>query len=76
MAGGEADDVNDIQIIRQRMLDIIRERQFHNMEAVLEVLEEVWQLRGTGVSGPGKRRVDWKDVVEGAVGCFRLHKAL
>jgi len=63
MAGGETDDANDIQIIRQRMLDIIRERHFHNMEAVLEVLEEVWQLRGTGVLAPGKRRVDWKDVV-------------
>ncbi|EXJ84575.1 hypothetical protein A1O3_05245 [Capronia epimyces CBS 606.96] len=63
MAGGEAEDPGHVQVIRHRMLDIINERHFHNMEVVLKVLEEVWHLRATGVSSPGGRKIDWKDVL-------------
>jgi len=63
MAGGEAEDLDHIGTIRQRMLEIMEARHFHNMEAVLIVLEEVWRLRAVGTPGPGQRRVDWKDVL-------------
>jgi hypothetical protein len=63
LAGGEVEDPCHVQVIRRRMLDIINERHFHNMEAVLKVLEELWHLRATGVSGPGGSKIDWKDVL-------------
>ncbi|RDW92488.1 hypothetical protein BP5796_01882 [Coleophoma crateriformis] len=63
MAGGEVEDPEQIAVIRHRMQDIVEVRQFHNVQAVLTVLEEVWHLRATGVLGPGRRKVDWKDVL-------------
>ncbi|KAL1625113.1 hypothetical protein SLS56_007541 [Neofusicoccum ribis] len=63
MAGGETDQAEQIRIIRQRMLDIINYRHFHNVEVALTVLDELWRLRAGNIPGNGQRRVDWIDVL-------------
>ncbi|KAK0640484.1 hypothetical protein DIS24_g9310 [Lasiodiplodia hormozganensis] len=64
MAGGETNQADQIRIIRQRMVDIINYRHFHNVEVALTVLDELWRLRaGNTTPGNGQRRVDWVDVL-------------
>ncbi|KAL1616470.1 hypothetical protein SLS54_008373 [Diplodia seriata] len=64
MAGGETDQAEQIRIIRQRMLDIVNYRHFHNVEVALTVLDELWRLRaGNTTPGNGQRRIDWIDVL-------------
>ncbi|KAJ6445235.1 hypothetical protein O9K51_03641 [Purpureocillium lavendulum] len=64
MAGGEADDVFHIQIIREKLLSINKWRHFQNVNHALEVLDELWRLRGMGALGQCGRRVDWLDIVK------------
>ncbi|EKG21271.1 hypothetical protein MPH_01414 [Macrophomina phaseolina MS6] len=64
MAGGETNQADQIRIIRQRMLDIVNYRHFHNVEVALTVLDELWRLRaGNTTPGNGQKRVDWIDVL-------------
>lgn len=64
MAGGETNNADQIRIIRQRMLDIVNYRHFHNVEVALTVLDELWRLRaGNTTPGNGQKRVDWIDVL-------------
>ncbi|KAF2089140.1 hypothetical protein K490DRAFT_37955 [Saccharata proteae CBS 121410] len=63
LAGGETESQEYIRIIRQRMLDIVNYRHFHNVEVALAVLDELWRLRGGSPTG-SPRRVDWTDVLQ------------
>ena len=63
LAGGGAEDSHQIQFVRQRMRDFVEVKYFRNVEAVLEVLEEVWFLRAAGAEGKDDRGV-------GLEGCF------
>lgn len=58
LAGGELQDTLHMDLIRVRMLDIIGARHFHNVQAVLTVLEELWSLRLSGMD------VDWRDILD------------
>jgi transcriptional activator protein UGA3 len=57
MAGGEAEELETISIVRDRMSDIAKYRKFSNVKVALEVLEEVWRLRQDG------QEADWRDVL-------------
>lgn len=58
MAGGEAHDPGQFEILRQRMQDIVYARHLYNYTAALDVLEELWHLRLSG------KQIDWRDVLE------------
>ena len=64
MAGGEAEDDADIQIIRQRLLSMNQWRKFRNVEACLRVLDEVWRLRSAGTRRTDLAKVDWLDIAQ------------
>ena len=57
MAGGETENAHHIEILRQRMLELIEFRHFRNVQAALSVLEETWHLRASG------KQIDWRDVL-------------
>ncbi|KKY26712.1 putative c6 transcription factor [Phaeomoniella chlamydospora] len=64
LAGGDAKDVQHIQIIRSRMQEIIKTRHFRNFQPALEVLEETWHMGGLGIRTGDGKPVDWKDVTK------------
>ena len=64
MAGGEADCESHIRYIRQRMLDLAAFRRFHNVDAALSVLEELWRLKASTMPIDGQRVVDWSEITE------------
>jgi hypothetical protein len=48
MAGGEAHETRGIEIIREKLGEMIKWRKFRNVEACLDVLDEVWRRRMDG----------------------------
>ncbi|KAL7941451.1 fungal-specific transcription factor domain-containing protein [Trichoderma barbatum] len=60
IAGGEAKDATHIERIRNRLYTMNKWRQFRNVNACREVLEDVWKQRGE--SGE-MEMVDWRDIV-------------
>ncbi|KAI9743233.1 MAG: hypothetical protein M1818_003079 [Claussenomyces sp. TS43310] len=65
LAGGEAHKAEHIEVIRQRMLDIVEARHFANVRAALDVLDELWRSRArcrgqTGLS----EDLDWTKILE------------
>ncbi|VUC25586.1 unnamed protein product, partial [Clonostachys rosea] len=64
MAGGEAEDSSDIWVIRSKLESMNRWRCFRNVEAALDVLDELWRLNATRAGGESGDRVDWLDVVK------------
>lgn len=65
MAGGEADSDDHRAVIRQRMLDIHASRGFQNVKMAMDVLDELWTLRGVSNETGGVRSVDWQDILRG-----------
>lgn len=61
IAGGEAIDPCDVQIVRTRLRLIDENRGFRNIQRACEVLEEVWATPSTNT---GIRQVDWHDVLD------------
>lgn len=64
IAGGEARDISHVETIRERLEVIVNLRKFRNVEACLDVLDEVWRLRASGSASCGEDKVDWLDVVK------------
>ncbi|KAM0436992.1 hypothetical protein ACHAQK_007470 [Fusarium lateritium] len=64
MAGGEAQEAPDIAMIREKLSEMIRWRKFRNVEACLDVLDEVWRRRSDGSRRDNREKVDWLDVVK------------
>lgn len=64
IAGGEARDAEHVEIIRERLGMIVDLRRFRNVEACVDVLDEVWRLRASGSRGSDEGKVDWLDIVE------------
>ncbi|CAH0047205.1 unnamed protein product [Clonostachys solani] len=64
MAGGDAEDSDDIWVIRNKLESMNRWRCFRNVEAALDVLDELWRLNATRAGGETGDRVDWLDVVK------------
>ncbi|PKK48662.1 hypothetical protein CI102_7029 [Trichoderma harzianum] len=60
IAGGEATDVTHIECIRNRLCTMNKWRQFRNVNACREVLEDVWKKRDESSE---TERVDWRDIV-------------
>ncbi|KAI5458960.1 pyridoxal phosphate-dependent transferase [Mariannaea sp. PMI_226] len=63
LAGGEAEKTEEIEIIRERLCLMNKWRRFRNVEACLEVLDEVWRLRLEGARRNDESAVDWLDVL-------------
>jgi len=64
MAGGEANNPEQIAFLRGRMRSIAEERQFRNVERCLAVLEEVWHFKLLETKADGLNgMIDWKDVL-------------
>ncbi|KAH8752785.1 fungal-specific transcription factor domain-containing protein [Diaporthe sp. PMI_573] len=70
MAGGEARNLQDMEIIRSRLRSIDTIRGFRNVLRAREVLEEVWQTRTTATET--NSNVDWKDVLRNQGGGLLL----
>ncbi|KAK1853065.1 C6 transcription factor [Colletotrichum chrysophilum] len=64
IAGGEARDTEHVETIRERLGMIVKLRRFRNVEACVDVLDEVWRLRASGSRSPDQDKVDWLDIVE------------
>ncbi|KAF5573038.1 transcriptional activator UGA3 [Fusarium pseudoanthophilum] len=64
MAGGEAHETSEIEIIREKLGKMIKWRKFRNVEACLDVLDEVWRRRMDGSRREDQDKVDWPDVVK------------
>ncbi|KAK2765851.1 hypothetical protein CKAH01_15531 [Colletotrichum kahawae] len=64
IAGGEARDTEHVETIRERLGMIVELRRFRNVEACVDVLDEVWRLRASGSRSPDQDKVDWLDIVE------------
>ncbi|CAG9982591.1 unnamed protein product [Clonostachys byssicola] len=64
MAGGDAEDSRDIWIIRNKLESMNRWRCFRNVEAALDVLDELWRLNATRAGGESGDRIDWLDVIK------------
>ncbi|KAF5641184.1 transcriptional activator UGA3 [Fusarium tjaetaba] len=64
MAGGEAHETSEIEIIREKLGEMIKWRKFRNVEACLDVLDEVWRRRMDGSRREDQDKVDWPDVVK------------
>lgn len=62
MAGGEAYHVDDIEVVRERLVSMNQWRKFHNVEICLNVLDEVWRLASAGTRRDDSAKVDWLDV--------------
>ncbi|KAI8712686.1 Zn(2)-C6 fungal-type domain-containing protein [Fusarium sp. LHS14.1] len=64
MAGGEAHEMSHIEAIREKLGDMIKWRKFRNVEACLEILDEVWRRRADGSRMSDQGHVDWVDIVK------------
>lgn len=64
IAGGEARDISHIETIRERLEVVVKLRNFRNVEACLDVLDELWRLRASGSRNCGQDKVDWLDIVK------------
>lgn len=64
IAGGEADHVDHIAVVKSRLSTMNRWRKFRNVEACKEVLEEVWRRRSEGAMGKDAEKVDWLDIAQ------------
>ncbi|KAJ4198788.1 hypothetical protein NW767_008779 [Fusarium falciforme] len=64
VAGGEAREMSEIEAIRGKLGDMIRWRKFRNVEACLEILDEVWRRRADGSRRSDQGHVDWIDIVK------------
>ncbi|ETS81094.1 hypothetical protein PFICI_06096 [Pestalotiopsis fici W106-1] len=64
MAGGEAEELAHIAVIREKMRVINENRRFRNIEVCLQILDELWRLRIAGAGNESGNRVDWLDVIQ------------
>lgn len=64
IAGGEAVETPHIEVLRERLVSMNEWRKFRNVEACLDLLDEVWRLRAAGSQNSGHDTVDWLDIVK------------
>ncbi|KAH7127373.1 pyridoxal phosphate-dependent transferase [Dactylonectria macrodidyma] len=64
MAGGEAQGTEQIEMIREKLQAMERWRKFRNVQACLDVLDEVWRRKTDGSRRSDWDHVDWLDVVK------------
>lgn len=64
IAGGEAQDIDHVSAIRERLEMIVNLRKFRNVEACVDILDEVWRLRASGSQSSDQDKVDWLDIVK------------
>jgi hypothetical protein len=63
MVGGDTLEACYIEIVRSRLQLLLENRRFGNIARAIEVLEEFWRLRMTGVKNSQGRDLDWKDIL-------------
>ncbi|KAM0426287.1 hypothetical protein ACHAPT_008327 [Fusarium lateritium] len=63
MAGGDAYELSHIETIREKLCAMERWRKFRNVQACLDVLDEVWRRRTDGSRRNDQDVVDWLDIV-------------
>ena len=59
IAGGEALREDQIEAVRRRLINTLKQRRFQNICTALDVLEGLWRRRGIG-----EPDVDWSDVLD------------
>lgn len=64
LAGGEAEDQADIEVIRESLLTMNQSRRFRNFDECLNVLDVVWRLKCAGTRKDDADKVDWIDIVK------------
>lgn len=64
MAGGEAIDCVYIEIVRCILKEMLKMRDFDNIQQALGLLEQVWEQRDTFKHAPEECYVDWRDIVD------------
>ncbi|KAH8805468.1 fungal-specific transcription factor domain-containing protein [Xylogone sp. PMI_703] len=64
MAGGEAVEGSDIQVIQTRLQLQQQHRAFGNIQRAIDVLQELWQMRAADLRGQDGRPVDWLDILQ------------
>ncbi|TDZ16317.1 L-arabinose-responsive transcription regulator ARA1 [Colletotrichum orbiculare MAFF 240422] len=66
IAGGEADTAEEVDIVREALCSLNTSRRFRNVEACVDVLDELWQRSGSGADGndESKTHMDWLDVAK------------
>ncbi|KAH7131677.1 pyridoxal phosphate-dependent transferase [Dactylonectria estremocensis] len=64
MAGGEAQQTAQVEMIREKLRAMEKWRKFRNVQACLDVLDEVWRRKTDGSRRSDRDDVDWLDVVK------------
>ncbi|KAK1966589.1 hypothetical protein LY78DRAFT_578040 [Colletotrichum sublineola] len=64
MAGGEAETTEHIEIVREGLCSLNSHRKFRNVDACLDVLDEVWRLAAAGTRKQNSAKVDWLDITK------------
>lgn len=62
MAGGEAETMEHMEIIRDGLCSLNDQRRFLNVVACVDTLDEVWRLSGAGTRTSDNSKVDWLDI--------------
>ena len=64
MAGGEIYDRDKMQTLRERLQAMASYRRFENIKTVLDVLEEVWDVRTRTLPIDASNPYDWHHVLK------------
>ncbi|KAK1988633.1 fungal-specific transcription factor domain-containing protein [Colletotrichum cereale] len=64
MAGGEAETTQHVEVVREGLCSLNSHRRFRNVDACIDVLDEVWRLAAAGTRGSNSAKVDWLDVTK------------
>ncbi|WYZ34082.1 hypothetical protein EsH8_I_000358 [Colletotrichum jinshuiense] len=64
IAGGEAETTEHVEVIREGLCSLNNHRRFRNVDACIEVLDEVWRLAAAGTHRSNSAKVDWLDVTK------------
>ncbi|KAH7163583.1 fungal-specific transcription factor domain-containing protein [Dactylonectria estremocensis] len=68
MAGGEAEEVCHVDLIRKRLQMTLEQRQFQNVSRALEILERLWDLR----QRKDGANADWSHILDASGGYLLL----
>jgi hypothetical protein len=64
MAGGDTMDEDVIGFVRLRLKNMLAHRGFGNIEVAMDVLEELWRMKASGLKSASGCEVDWMDVLK------------
>lgn len=55
---------DETRIVLTRLRTLLKHRGFGNIQVSIDVLEELWRLKSSGIKGPTGQLVDWIDVLK------------